>query len=194
VGSVGSSAGAVPATNLARSRMTLGPSSVTSRSTSFSLPPLMSPMEKPRPMGIKGRGQLGVDVPVNGNALSQMLSSIRREQSPDLEFNKNEPVSLGLCISCTDGLSSPSRWGRFFGGTAAASGLPRGGRRRKQQSRRPIWKLEAAPVCRSCKQGRYAPPVHMIERTMQREITPHAQPSPCHYGLPNYFLHRPKQW
>jgi hypothetical protein len=26
----------------------------------------------------------------------------------------------------------------------------------------PIWKLEAALKCRSCKKGRYAPPVHMI--------------------------------
>ncbi len=28
----------------------------------------------------------------------------------------------------------------------------------------PIWKLEAALKCRSCKKGRYAPPVHMIDR------------------------------
>jgi hypothetical protein len=27
----------------------------------------------------------------------------------------------------------------------------------------PIWKLEAALKCRSCKKGRYAPPVHMIK-------------------------------
>jgi hypothetical protein len=37
----------------------------------------------------------------------------------------------------------------------------------------PIWKLEAALKCRSCKNGRYAPPVHMINLTMQREITPY---------------------
>jgi hypothetical protein len=35
----------------------------------------------------------------------------------------------------------------------------------------PIWKLEAALKCRSCKKGRHAPPVHMIKLTMQREIT-----------------------
>jgi len=29
----------------------------------------------------------------------------------------------------------------------------------------PIWKLEAALNCRSCKKGRYAPPVHMIKLT-----------------------------
>ena len=35
----------------------------------------------------------------------------------------------------------------------------------------PIWKLEAALKCRSCKKGRYAPPVHMIKLTQEREIT-----------------------
>jgi hypothetical protein len=34
----------------------------------------------------------------------------------------------------------------------------------------PIWKLEAALKCRSCKKGRYAPPVHMIKLTTEREI------------------------
>jgi hypothetical protein len=37
----------------------------------------------------------------------------------------------------------------------------------------PIWKLEAAPKCRSCKKGRYAPPVHMIKLTETQEITPY---------------------
>jgi Fe-S-cluster-containing hydrogenase component 2 len=37
----------------------------------------------------------------------------------------------------------------------------------------PIWKLEAALKCRSCKTARYAPPVHMIKLTQQREITPY---------------------
>jgi energy-coupling factor transporter ATP-binding protein EcfA2 len=36
----------------------------------------------------------------------------------------------------------------------------------------PIWKLEAALKCRSCRKGRYAPPVHMIKLTETREITP----------------------
>jgi hypothetical protein len=35
----------------------------------------------------------------------------------------------------------------------------------------PIWKLEAALKCRSCKKGRYAPQVHMIKLTETREIT-----------------------
>ena len=38
----------------------------------------------------------------------------------------------------------------------------------------PIWKLEAALKCRSCRKGRYAPPVHMIKLTERREITPYA--------------------
>ena len=37
----------------------------------------------------------------------------------------------------------------------------------------PIWKLEAALKCPSCKKGRYAPPVHMIKLTMEREMTPY---------------------
>jgi hypothetical protein len=45
----------------------------------------------------------------------------------------------------------------------------------------PIWKLEAALKCRSCRKGRYAPPVHMIKLTItemrklteRREITPY---------------------
>jgi hypothetical protein len=37
----------------------------------------------------------------------------------------------------------------------------------------PIWKLEAALKCRSCRKRRYAPPVHMIKLTETREITPY---------------------
>ena len=37
----------------------------------------------------------------------------------------------------------------------------------------PIWKLEAALKCRSCKKGRYAPPVHVIKLTAERKITPY---------------------
>jgi hypothetical protein len=37
----------------------------------------------------------------------------------------------------------------------------------------PIWKLEAALKCRSCRMGRYAPPVHMIKLTERQEITPY---------------------
>ena len=37
----------------------------------------------------------------------------------------------------------------------------------------PIWKLEAALKCRSCKKGRYAPPVHMIKLTQERQFTPY---------------------
>jgi hypothetical protein len=38
----------------------------------------------------------------------------------------------------------------------------------------PIWKLEAALKCRSCRTRRYSPPVHMIKLTQQREIAPYA--------------------
>jgi hypothetical protein len=37
----------------------------------------------------------------------------------------------------------------------------------------PLWKLEASLKCRSCRKGRYAPPVHMIKLTERREITPY---------------------
>jgi hypothetical protein len=35
----------------------------------------------------------------------------------------------------------------------------------------PIWKLEASLKCRSCRKGRYAPPVCMIKLTETRQIT-----------------------
>src|SRR6266513_397573 len=37
----------------------------------------------------------------------------------------------------------------------------------------PIWKLEAALKCRSCRTPRYAPPVRMIKLTEQRELSPY---------------------
>jgi hypothetical protein len=37
----------------------------------------------------------------------------------------------------------------------------------------PIWKLEAALKCRSCRTSRYSPPVHMIKLTEAREIVPY---------------------
>ena len=38
----------------------------------------------------------------------------------------------------------------------------------------PIWKLEAALKCRSCRTARYAPTVHMIRLARTREIAPYA--------------------
>jgi len=38
----------------------------------------------------------------------------------------------------------------------------------------PIWKLEVALKCRSCRTPRYSPPVRMIKLTTQRELTPYA--------------------
>src|SRR5215831_15319299 len=37
----------------------------------------------------------------------------------------------------------------------------------------PVWKLEASLKCRSCRKGRYAPPVHMIKLTEAQSITPY---------------------
>lgn len=37
----------------------------------------------------------------------------------------------------------------------------------------PLWKLEASLKCRSCRKGRYAPPVHMVKLTERCEITPY---------------------
>jgi hypothetical protein len=37
----------------------------------------------------------------------------------------------------------------------------------------PIWKLEASLKCRSCRKGRYAPPVHMIKLTEAQRIAPY---------------------
>jgi hypothetical protein len=37
----------------------------------------------------------------------------------------------------------------------------------------PLWKPEAALKCRSCRKGRYAPPVHMIKLTATQEIMPY---------------------
>ena len=49
--------------------------------------------------------------------------------------------------------------------------LPLDAVRRPQST--PIWKLEASLKCRSCKKGRYAPPVHMIRLTETQKISPY---------------------
>jgi hypothetical protein len=49
--------------------------------------------------------------------------------------------------------------------------LPLGAIQRPRDT--PIWKLEASLKCRSCRKGRYAPPVRMIRLTEDREITPY---------------------
>jgi hypothetical protein len=56
-------------------------------------------------------------------------------------------------------------------GVAARQGIPLDAIRCPRDT--PIWKLEAALKCRSCKKGRYAPPVHMIKLTQEREIAPY---------------------
>ena len=42
----------------------------------------------------------------------------------------------------------------------------------------PIWKLEPALKCRSCRTPRYTPPVHMIKLTQEREIAPYVWVNP----------------
>jgi hypothetical protein len=42
----------------------------------------------------------------------------------------------------------------------------------------PIWKLEAALKCRSCRTPRYSPRVRMVKLTMQREIMTYASVHP----------------
>ena len=61
-------------------------------------------------------------------------------------------------------------WGGRIG---AAKINAENARKRATEAARPIWKLEAALKCRSCKKGRYAPPVHMVRLTAEREITPY---------------------
>src|SRR5947209_6583499 len=53
----------------------------------------------------------------------------------------------------------------------ARASLPLDAIRRPRDT--PIWKLEAALKCRSCRKGRYAPPVRMIKLTETREISPY---------------------
>ena len=52
-----------------------------------------------------------------------------------------------------------------------AGGLPLDAIRRPRST--PIWKLEASLQCRSCRKGRYTPPVHMIRLTEKQEIAPY---------------------
>jgi hypothetical protein len=37
----------------------------------------------------------------------------------------------------------------------------------------PVWKLEPSLKCRNCRKGSFAPPVHLIKLTEEREITPY---------------------
>ena len=65
------------------------------------------------------------------------------------------------------GFASSRPWRSF----QCRSSLPLDAIRRTRDT--PIWKLEAALKCRSCRKGRYAPPVHMIKLTATQEITPY---------------------
>jgi len=52
-------------------------------------------------------------------------------------------------------------WGALFDKISSGIGSGSGG------------SVEAALKCRSCRKGRYAPPVHIIKLTETREITPY---------------------
>jgi hypothetical protein len=54
----------------------------------------------------------------------------------------------------------------------------------------PIWKLEAALKCRSCRQGRYAPPVHMIKLTSELQAV--KLPQRSDHGLADSNYSRPR--
>ena len=54
----------------------------------------------------------------------------------------------------------------------ARASVPLAGIRRPPDT--PIWKLEAALICRSCRTPHYAPRVHMIRLTKEQKIAPYA--------------------
>jgi hypothetical protein len=65
----------------------------------------------------------------------------------------------------------PQRWPGLANRCKTRASLPLDAIRRPRDT--PLWKLEASLKCRSCRKGRYAPPVHMIKLTEARQITPY---------------------
>jgi hypothetical protein len=86
-----------------------------------------------------------------------------------------QPVSSLLnecrCSGGTGGFATRSRTEAECNRCKSRASLPLDAIRRPRDT--PIWKLEASLKCRSCKKGRYAPPVRMIKLTETREITPY---------------------
>jgi hypothetical protein len=68
-------------------------------------------------------------------------------------------------------MARPRGGGNVACGVARASGRSTRARRPRDT---PIWKLEPALKCRSCRTPRYSPPVRMIKLTKEREIAPYA--------------------
>ena len=58
----------------------------------------------------------------------------------------------------------------------------------------PLWKLEASLKCRSCRKGRWAPPVHMIKLTEQQEITPYKWVHPGRREVRAHRITRASRW
>src|SRR4030081_2892836 len=66
---------------------------------------------------------------------------------------------------------APSGWFPMGRHRETEASLPLDAIRRPRNT--PIWKLEAALKCRSCRTPRYSPSVRMIKLTQQRELTPY---------------------
>jgi len=80
------------------------------------------------------------------------------------------------CAAVADDRPMPQRWPRLARGRMQPvqdPGKPSARRPIRRPRDPPIWKLEASFKCRSCRKGRYAPPVHMIKLTATQEITPY---------------------
>ena len=75
----------------------------------------------------------------------------------------------------THNRTMPQRWLRWLEVQCrrceTRASLPLDAIRRPRNT--PIWKLEPALKCRSCRTPRYSPPVHMIRMTTKREIAPY---------------------
>jgi hypothetical protein len=76
----------------------------------------------------------------------------------------------------TDDRAMLQRWSRLAAGELAIAARPKRASRWtciRRPKDRPIWKLEASLKCRSCRRGRYAPPVHMIRLAEKRQTMPY---------------------
>jgi hypothetical protein len=85
-----------------------------------------------------------------------------------IEREPDDVLLLGLWVRLRRILRKAICWDkatalRFEPAPLTRASIPLDAIRRQRNT--PIWKLEAALKCRSCRKGRYAPPVHMIKLT-----------------------------
>jgi hypothetical protein len=100
---------------------------------------------------------------------------------PELRQFQNRPVPVSSLEAGVGPAQPPPTIGRCLpGGPWLARGRTKSKTRAsfpldaiRRPRNTPLWKLEASLKCRSCRKGRYAPPVHMIKLTERREITPY---------------------